>query len=269
MPLMERRRKRASRIVPAAPRAILTRFPLSPPHSGNASAALAAMGLPEIPTKGSAAAAATTPFLMDPGKQTIDQSHGVSAHAAARGRLLRLVSASHALSLTPRHTRIIIHTYTQRGCGRWASTGRCWWTWASRTRRRCPTRPSSPWPTSSNAVRKRCGCVPGSAWRAVHTYTHGHSLTRPPSSFCLAVSAGARRKDPSAPKRPLSAYNIFFRDKKNELAAHQQQQAGGPMGGGAGGGKSKTFEELGRCVCACAHGACLCRADGVSGVGSS
>lgn len=49
--------------------------------------------------------------------------------------------------------------------------------------------------------------------------------------------AGSRKKDPAAPKRPLSAYNIFFRDQKNMLAAQPERHGG-----------KRSFEELGRCV---------------------
>lgn len=46
---------------------------------------------------------------------------------------------------------------------------------------------------------------------------------------------GARKKDPSAPKRPLSAYNLFFRDLKEALTAK------GPA-------VKKSFEGLGKYV---------------------
>jgi len=46
---------------------------------------------------------------------------------------------------------------------------------------------------------------------------------------------GARKKDPNAPKRPLSAYNLFFRDLKEGLTA-------------AGPTVKKSFEGLGKYV---------------------
>lgn len=46
---------------------------------------------------------------------------------------------------------------------------------------------------------------------------------------------GARKKDPNAPKRPLSAYNLFFRDMKEGLTT-------------AGPTVKKTFEGLGKYV---------------------
>jgi len=49
----------------------------------------------------------------------------------------------------------------------------------------------------------------------------------------LAGEVGSKRKkDPKAPKRPLSAYNIFFKEQREKVQRVDEER--------------KSFEELGR-----------------------